>query len=152
MIDPKEVRIGNWVIKVTGTDAQNAVYLEYRAVALEEYFITWAKVCFPIRLTPDILNICAFTQEQNAWKLPINAPAQQAHTLFLHWRAEKDWYLNGLKLPFAPVYVHQLQNLYYALTGKELVVNLLPYQNTDLIQPIRFNRALIKNKPAGDLL
>jgi hypothetical protein len=152
MIDPREVRIGNWVIKVTGRDAHNAAYLEYRAVAIDEYFYTWAKFCFPIKLTPDIINICGFFRETHAWKLPLNSPAQQAHGLFLYWRAEKDWYLNGLRLPFAPAYVHQLQNLYYALTGKELVVNLLPYQNTDLIQPIRFNRALIKSKPSENLL
>jgi hypothetical protein len=63
MIDPKEVRIGNWVIKVTGRDAHNNAYFEYRAVAIDEYFFTWAKICFPIHLTTEILNTCSFAQE-----------------------------------------------------------------------------------------
>ena len=30
MIDPREVRVGNWVMKITGTDRNTQSFFEYR--------------------------------------------------------------------------------------------------------------------------
>jgi hypothetical protein len=57
----------------------------------------------------------------------------------LHYRLdEKCWYLGQEKIPLQPVHVHQLQNLYYALCGKELEISLGFFENVSMIGPIDF--------------
>jgi hypothetical protein len=56
MIDPKEIRVGNWVIKITGTDINTQSFFEYKTIAPDEYYYTFAKSCFPIKITPSILG------------------------------------------------------------------------------------------------
>ena len=36
MLDPKDVRIGNWVIKITGTDRNTKSFFEYQPIALAQ--------------------------------------------------------------------------------------------------------------------
>jgi hypothetical protein len=36
MIDPKEIRAGNWVIKITGRDIHTQSVFEYRAIASDD--------------------------------------------------------------------------------------------------------------------
>ena len=141
MLDPREVRVGNWVLKVTGKDARDKAYLEYRPVAIDEYYFTWAKYCFPIRLTPDILRLCAFELHAGCWRLPVVQQNGEGSPL-LEWSPAGGWYLYGHKMDVQLLYVHQLQNLFYALSGQELRAALLPYQNIYLIQPVRFHGAL----------
>ena len=67
MIDPKEVRVGNWVIKITGTDVNTQSFFEYKAIALDEYYYSFAKVCFPIKITTAILGTSGFKQKFGDW-------------------------------------------------------------------------------------
>ena len=152
MIDPKEVRPGNWIIRITGMDANHFPFFAYKAVALDEYFYTFSKVCFPIPLTTDIVGKCGFKHDFGDWYMNIPAEGVEEGLPFLRYRLkEKSWYLRDVKIPAQPIYLHQLQNLYYALTGKELYVQLGFFENVSNIGPINFfNKPLIgttKNKP-----
>jgi len=121
MINPKELRIGNWVIfdrrheQILGDiSGPHGLHQESNSNLS------------PISLTPEILEKCGFVRSQNR-------PMQDHYEikdggkkfiLYIPWR------IDGLvKLYFAPkwggiktpvVYLHQLQNLYFALTGAEL--------------------------------
>lgn len=80
----------------------------------------------PIPLTPEILGKCGFGPDSNGWKLKIS------ETMFLWWgemertmrmcSSEADWsYPIYLKEPiYRFQYLHQLQNLFFALTGADL--------------------------------
>lgn len=139
MIDPKEIRTGNWVIKITGTDINTQSFFEYKAIARDEYYYTFAKVCFPIKITPAILGNCGFKHEFGDWY--INRPAEgiDGGLPFLRYgHADSSWYLENVKLWSQPVYVHQLQNLFYVLSNEELDIRLGHFQNIPLMGPINF--------------
>lgn len=138
MIDPKEVRPGNWVMKITGMDVNRHPFFAYKAVAIDEYFYTFVKVCFPIPLTTAIFGKCGFKHSFGDWYLNLEAEGIDDGLPFLRYRhTEKGWYLKTMKLPAQPVYLHQLQNLFYALTKKELNVQLGSFENVATIGPVR---------------
>src|SRR5215213_1999041 len=121
MIDPKEVRVGNWVVKITGTDINTQSFFEYKAIALDEYYYTFAKVCFPIKITTTILGTCGFKHEFGDWYINRPADGIEDGLPFLRYNhIDSCWYLEKIKLWSQPKYVHQLQNLYCALSGEEL--------------------------------
>ena len=152
MLDPREVRIGNWVIKVTGKDSLDHSYLEYKSVVIDEHYYSWAKYCFPIKLTTAILSNSNFIYNADNWSYSLSLENMQGEGLYLKWNLAKGWYLNFFKIPYTILYLHQLQNLVYAITGKELDVVMSNYVNTDLIQPIRFHKGLIKESRKSELL
>ena len=139
MIDPREIRAGNWVIKITGTDSNTQSFFEYKAIGFDEYYFTFAKVCFPIKITPAILGKSGFKHEFGDWY--INRPAEDIDEgmPFLRYHHKDDsWYLDKMKLWSQPFYLHQLQNLFYALSGEELNVQLERFENIAVIGPIDF--------------
>jgi hypothetical protein len=139
MIDPREVRAGNWVLKITGTDRDAQSFFEYRAIAPDEYYSTFANVCFPIKITTSILGKSGFRHEFGDWY--INRPAEGIDDglPFLRYNhAERCWYLEKIKLWSQPLYVHQLQNLFYALSGRELNIQLGHFKNFAPMEPIDF--------------
>jgi hypothetical protein len=139
MIDLKDVRPGNWVIKMTGMDVNHLPFFAYNAVAVDEYFFTFSKVCFPIPLTTGIFGKCGFKHEYGDWYMNTPAEGIDDGLPFLRYRLkEKSWYLRGVKIPAQPIYLHQLQNLYHALTHKELNVQLGFFENVDIVGPINF--------------
>jgi hypothetical protein len=152
MLDPREVRIGNWVIKVTGKDSLDHSYLEYKSVVIDEHYYSWSKYCFPIKLTTAILSNSNFIYNADNWSYSLSLENMQGEGLYLKWNLAKGWYLNFFKIPYTILYLHQLQNLVYAITGKELDVVMSNYVNTDLIQPIRFHKGLIKESRKSELL
>ncbi len=139
MIDAREIRAGNWVIKITGTDMNTQSFFEYKAVAFDEHYYTFAKVCLPIKITPAILGECGFKHEFGDWFL--NRPAEGVDDglpfLRFHYN-DSCWSLGGIKLLSHPVYLHQLQNLFYALTNEELDINLGKFKNVAMTGPIEF--------------
>jgi len=143
MIDPREVRAGNWVLKITGTDTNTQSFFEYRAIAPDEYYYTFANVCFPIKITTSILGKSGFKHEFGDWY--INRPAEgldDGLPFLRYHHADSCWYLEKNKLWSQPLYVHQLQNLFYALSNQELNIQLGHFKNTILAGPIDF---FIKN-------
>lgn len=117
MISANEIRIGNWVYDLLETPLQVEVLIN-----IPQHLMN------PIPLTPELLLKCGF---KSAW----------SDTHFTHYN------FNALRismcikksegicktelgvfyyLSHGPQYkhLHQLQNLYFALTGEELIVNL----------------------------
>jgi len=139
MLDPKEVRAGNWLLRITGTDTNTQSFFEYKAVAVDEYYYTFAKACFPITISPAILGNCGFSHEFGDWYINVDAKDIDEGLPFLRYKhKDKSWYLEKTKLWAQPVYLHQLQNLYYALLNKELNIQLGYFQNIAMMGPIDF--------------
>ena len=130
MIDLTELRIGNWItvgksnpIQITG------IFNEYiRALVL---FPVHDDVN-PIPLTPEILEKAGFVKNRNGEpSIEINDIASHLELMVgvdnLHYPSftqtpqgseERTVYFNRINS------LHQLQNLYFALTGEELTINL----------------------------
>jgi hypothetical protein len=139
MLDSKEVRAGNWVLKITGTDSNLKPFFQFKAVAADEFYFTFAKVCFPITITPSILGQCSFKHEFGDWYMNIAEEGVEDSLPFLRYKdSDKCWYLRNTKLWAQPVYLHQLQNLYFALLHKELQICLDDFENTVMVGPINF--------------
>src|SRR6185369_10850851 len=139
MIDPREVRTGNWVLKVTGKDRNAQSFFEYRAITADEYYYTFASVCFPIKITTSILGKSGFKHDFGDWY--VNRPAEGIRDglPFLRYRhSDRGWYLEKVKLWSPPMFLHQLQNLFYALSNEELNIQLGLFKNVALAEPIDF--------------
>lgn len=73
----------------------------------------------PIPLTPEVLKSCGFYIDSDGmWKIPF-------HECGLYWLETKmQLTLGGMPMiNFDCTTLHQLQNLYFALSGKELTYN-----------------------------
>lgn len=128
MIQANELRIGNWIAEKIHPGLCQPVFL-YSVRVSENNFCTLLKRLntFPyqgIRLTPEILEKCGFyrIEEEKLF-------AHDATGIDLVY--DKSWHFKYLrKNPKSIVrdiqlaYLHQLQNLYFALTGEELKINL----------------------------
>ena len=139
MIQPADIRTGNWVLRITGQDNKSHSYFEYTPVAINEYYYTFSKFCFPVHLSSAVLGSCGFKHEFGDWYLNIDAEGIDDGLPFLRFKhADQTWYLHDIKIPAQPIYLHQLQNLYYALCKKELKVDLGLFKNTETMGPINF--------------
>jgi len=109
MIEAKDLRIGNWLYgKVSDT------YYKVEPTDILRIF-EYNKNIEPIPLTKDILEKCGFKKDLDMFYY--NKPL----AILLHD--------NGVTVTFSSIclpceYLHQLQNLYYALTQTELEINL----------------------------
>ncbi|GAA4746192.1 hypothetical protein [Flavisolibacter ginsenosidimutans] len=132
MINTKQLRAGNWVMKILTTKTDVNAFYEYKVIGEDEYYFTFANVYFPIALAPDILGKSGFQHSFGDWYKNTEAEGIDGGIPFLRFKHKTgQWYLFDHPLPFQPQYLHQLQNLYYGLTQKELVVALGPFANTE---------------------
>lgn len=122
-----DLRIGNYVID-NGDISKVTPYLISELYESDRF---WVK---PIELTEDLLVKCGFMFEHNYFKkgeLDVNYCLKYyPHLVGYYFYIE---YNNGPNekdiAQYYPIsstykYLHQLQNLYFALTGEELNVNL----------------------------
>lgn len=153
MLSATDLRAGNLVLRIMGEDRENEPFIEYKAVALEDHYYTFAADCFPIPLTSDILGFCGFKQQPDQWYKKLEADYMDDAAPVLRFKNENNnWYINDFKIPAQPIFVHQLQNLYYALTGQELIVNLGFYTNLPLFGPITFFNPIHRENKNEELL
>lgn len=133
MIDQKELRIGNWVY---GLESQyEHVPSFFQVESLDEGRInpycahdgeTWyAKEVTPIPLTTEILEKCGFRD----YELPIDITATRKLIIATANKGTTVFYAGEGIHTVSPYsihceYLHQLQNLYFALTGSELKIEL----------------------------
>ncbi|HEU4901191.1 MAG TPA: hypothetical protein VFT06_00325 [Flavisolibacter sp.] len=136
MIQANELRIGNWII-------QDSMYakvmaLDENEITIDSYPLRYAAkpAAFdPIPLTPEILEKCGFKRLYDKSTYP-----NSAETWSIKVSTDFDHYLSidivtgnselilenfeGSQTFFLPdiEYIHQLQNLYFALTGTELEI------------------------------
>ena len=115
-----ELRVGNWVNTPCGFH-QICDYLDFQPDSFSEFE--------PIPLTAEILVKAGFDKQQTIvgmndgfdYAIGFN-PVTYTHILLINSnRCGEIFYQN---LHHQIKYVHQLQNLYFALTGKELKIEL----------------------------
>lgn len=115
ILTPQELRIGNWL------QYDNKYFQVYDIYRDDDW-----DLFEPIPLTPEILEKAGFLQSETNiyWRrkevqdLKFDISINTEGSIHIY-RYKKD-----LSLPFVVRYVHQLQNLYYILTGRELEINL----------------------------
>lgn len=119
-MDVKELRIGNWfLLNKSNVKKPYQIDSGFDIYKLDESDCADIE---PIPLTEEWLIKFGFEKKQffsyDKGLLSVSLPSEDA----LLWRNGRT-YFNSWKISDAPKYVHQLQNLYFALTGTELVVN-----------------------------
>jgi hypothetical protein len=117
-MNANELRIGNYaIVKDAPIEAIIRVRAQHIAEA-EEHNPSW--FLYPIPLTPEILVKCGFKKE-----LVVGKSDKFFYSLngLSYNECHVAWWYRGV-LDFQIKYLHQLQNLYFALTGTELTVNL----------------------------
>lgn len=117
-----ELRLNNWIYysKTTkfpmqvvslGTDY---VYLDFEGNE-GDVFDTDLEDMAGIELTEEILKKCGFEKVGMAYKLN--------QFIINNWGDGRLW-LGNIRFSVEILYLHQLQNIYFALTGKEMEVKL----------------------------
>lgn len=112
MIQANELRVGNWISN------GDPIRFEFFMAGgnLDGDYIDYD----PIPLTPEILEKCGF--RLNAWGYLMQDPAVE-FGISIDSLQPINYY--GSRLAATEIkHLHQLQNLYFALTNKELEVNL----------------------------
>ena|ERR1700760_266149 len=147
MVNPKELRISNYlydedgaIIKINGfaphshstrCDEEEGCVILFDIYGqdgnIRQGYENESSNCNPIELTPEWLGRCGFMQENNAWH--INKPLSYTEAYFSLFdnnlcKGNLDLQLNGSYYMLLPriKYVHQLQNIYYFLSGEELTI------------------------------
>ena len=140
MVNANELRVGNWVksIVLHGSD-----FLKFKrfdedlkiAFFYKEYIGAYIEHIAPIPLTPEILEKCGGKSYllNNVWSFDFNTPKSyiaidtnfKESFIVLHDEDGDEDDCTGLPLPINHIkHIHQLQNLYFSLTGEELTINL----------------------------
>lgn len=140
MIDPKELRIGNTI--KTNCSSSAEIY----SIASDNTFNHYndgyvissnsdLEDAKPIPLTSEILNKCGFTWNQHwlekdlsfcNWWMRFSNGRYDHLSIFQYQNADRNE-STVTRIDFGrnrPEYLHQLQNLYFALTGEELKIEL----------------------------
>ncbi|MGZ3838848.1 MAG: hypothetical protein ACXVMS_07750 [Flavisolibacter sp.] len=133
MIQPQELRPGNYVLHKTGVRILPVLctlqHFEKLARGEEKDF-------FPLVLKADILEKCGFVENRNypllpearEFRLVLPVIGSGQNEMVAYIKNNKECFgramLNGLPISNNFYQLHQLQNLYFALTGEELKVRL----------------------------
>jgi len=120
MIQANELRIGNWV-KVKGTNNAITVSFPLHNELAEDWY-SFLNAIEPIPLTPEILEKCNCIKDTNTpYTTSVFGIDFQFNSDFIHfyWDGEYLFY-NGFKIQ----HLHQLQNIYFALSNTELNIEL----------------------------
>lgn len=114
-----ELRIGNWVLRKNNNEhqIQTRVNITYFNLVFE-----YPNDYTPIPLTPEILEKwCGFENDDNDFLIGISERTN-LHINLIKKRTLLESY-DGIIALCNISYLHQLQNLYFALKGEELPVN-----------------------------
>ena len=127
MIAASSLRIGNWIDNYHSPYDRGQVTAEHFSTVDSDGFISGDG----IPLTADILERVGFNRDSEGWYLSADnklydplelngvGSYSQRNTTIFAFKHGSSILKRGVK------YVHQLQNLYHALTGEELTINLL---------------------------
>lgn len=115
MIQANELRIGNYIIRANGFPS---------AVSAYDFEHTNFQETNPIPITPEILEKCGFDLTQwfceGSYKIREDKSDMLYGWTFVVRNANHD---REIEFGYFK-YVHELQNLYFALTGEELEIEL----------------------------
>jgi len=135
MIKANELRVGNLLI--LDDDQKSTIKVESFFLNDGVWFIEWAKVegggsiegCdtmnefMTIPLTPEWLERCGFSKVANGLALMVLEGYVEISSLFTGFPLT--FSIDGNRMPLHHVqYVHQLQNLFFSLTGEELQIKM----------------------------
>ena len=129
MINEKELRIGNWVI----SPFKKYKYVQVSMICISgiigvkpfKISVSFHRKLAPIPLNPEILEKCGFEKCKNGIELICFNECNNIIIASLFTGLPLTLEIDGTRFPLYHIkYLHQLQNLYFALTGKELTVNL----------------------------
>ena len=124
----KELRLGNWVDQPnTGRQQVSAIHND---IQISTTYGSIDKYCKPIPLTEKWLLDFGFIKHGNYFHISMldidyvfkHRGFKEDYTLYIEYTDSPQEVDEGKKYPvaFGVKYVHQLQNLYFALTGLEL--------------------------------
>lgn len=129
MVPRNEIRAGNWLLMVFEKEKNSRAVINYQPKLVKAKDVKSVQHCLPISLTTKLLNKCGFIYELHAWCKYRRIKGNRV--LVLQWKEKEGWLKGNQKIKVQPFYLHQLQNLYYALTGAELKVRLDTYNVFD---------------------
>ncbi len=124
MIDARELRLGNYVwnsysgYMVVSELRKESVYARRINFTVGGSFLY--ENISPIPLSPEVLMACGFAHEEKESRIN-DMKVFHVYTLGdFTFNSNHGWWFNGKQLDHQPEFLHQLQNLYYALTNQEL--------------------------------
>ena len=133
MIEASELRQGNYILHKSGV---RILPVRCTFQHFEMLSKGLAKDVFPIALKPEILQKCGFIENKKYHLLPdarefvltLPVMGNNKNEIYAYINSNKESYaratINDLVISNNFYYLHQLQNLYHALLGKELEVTL----------------------------
>lgn len=127
MLNANELRLGNLIASWENGLAGKPVHVTLRILKhLSETPIGSENLMFKaIRFTTDIVRECGFhkSEDNGFGELQLEAFTKEAKIYFKNGYCYL-MHKTGVCLTEPIMYVHELQNLYHSITGKELKVNL----------------------------
>jgi len=117
MIQANELRIGNY-FETSNINYSKVTSIKQYNVYCESYFPHELELCKPIPLTEEILLKCGFEGKLTFWKGLLGVSLLDGITMINEFNYDCEY------LHVRTRYLHQLQNLYFALTGEELDIKL----------------------------
>lgn len=139
MIDPKELRIGN-MVQVRLHERKNiynksfmvgdVVSIDSSEIVIDVFddIVTWdCESVDPIPISPEWLERLGFEKDNSCLRLVFPHEVFEVENGFTFWPNE-DFTINTSRVSFGAYgrmkiqYIHQVQNLFYALTGSELTI------------------------------
>lgn len=125
MIDPKELRLGNWYNRKHGKGWTPTVITEEIIGGIFSAELRYALEDFePIPITYELLLQLGFIDPaKNGWGCRISVNSSDEICWYLQDGGVRyQTKLSGFTRELNIKYIHQLQNAYYVLTGEELTV------------------------------
>ena len=133
MINVAELRLGNYLLQKVNNRVTTVkcTYAHFELISLQG-----AKDLYPILLNAEVLEQCGFSENPDYPLLPsarefslmLPVPGVNKNTIQAYIKSNKECFgraaVNGLPASVNYFHLHQLQNLYFSLTGRELPVVL----------------------------
>ena len=129
MINVSELRLGNYLLQKVNNriTTVKCAYSHFELISREG-----AKDLYPIVLNAELLEQCGFKENREYALLPsarefhlvIPVPGSSSNTMQAYIKSNKECFgrasVNGLPASANFFYLHQLQNLYFFISGREM--------------------------------
>jgi hypothetical protein len=126
-MEANELRVGNWIINpFGGKGTVESIHLDSVKLKESNSFVPLVH-CKPIQLTDEILLKCGFKKGDEYYLSPSDYSTEGFVDMMCFNLKECEFIIDMSQYSGYSVsikHLHQLQNLYFALTGKELQITL----------------------------